>query len=82
MKQWQLRNDHDQGRPSKPASRQAMASSSRLRRCALAAATRRSYSASGIFLIVIVFAKAARRLLDWYPIWDIMASLDLLELTC
>ena len=82
MKQWQLRNDHDQGRPSKPASRQAMASSSRLRRCVLAAATRRSYSASGIFLIVIVFAKAARRLLDWYPIWDSMASLDLLELMC
>ena len=78
MKQWQLRNDHDQGRPS----RQAMASSSRLRRCDLAAATRRSYRASGIFLIVIDFAKAARRLPDWYSVWDSMASLDLLELTC
>jgi hypothetical protein len=33
-------------------------------------------------MIVIVFTKAARRLPDWYSVWDSIASLDLLELTC
>lgn len=78
MQRLQTPNDHDQGRPS----RQAMASSSRLRPCPLAAATRRSYSASGIFLIVMVFAMAARRLPDWHPVSGSLASLGLLELMC